>query len=176
LPSIRESITALLLILNVRPIFLETGFFRAMVIEGHDRFQTKSDRHSPQPYSFLWHTVCAVEQTGQRKKPALNGRWTMKGITTMAFALVLLAGADAMAQNQGGANATGAGSTQGPAQGVTPGAKQGIEPGKAGENMNQLGSPQSGASSPQDTLMQKREQGMSPQGKGTQDSSGSMKQ
>ena len=104
----------------------------------------------------------------------------MKRITTMLCALALLGSANAMAQtNSGGANTTGAGSTQGPGQGVTPGAKQGIEPGKAGEGMNQLGSPQSGASSPQDSLMQKREQGMSPQGKGTQGtqgSSGSMKQ
>ncbi|HEY4353102.1 MAG TPA: hypothetical protein VGN31_17865 [Paraburkholderia sp.] len=103
----------------------------------------------------------------------------MKRITTMLCALALLGSASAMAQtNSGGAN-TGAGSTQGPAHGVTPGAKQGIDPGKAGDSMNQLGSPQSGASPPQDSLMQKREQGMSPQGKGTQGtqgSSGSMKQ
>ncbi|GAB7523045.1 hypothetical protein [Paraburkholderia sp. 2C] len=104
----------------------------------------------------------------------------MKRITAMLCALALLGSANAMAQtNSGGANVTGAGSTQGPAQGVTPGVKQGIEPGKAGDTMNQLGSPQSGASSPQNSLMQKREQGMSPQGngtRGTQDSSGSMKQ
>jgi hypothetical protein len=104
----------------------------------------------------------------------------MKSISAMLCALALLGSANAVAQtNSGGANTTGAGSTQGPAQGVTPGAKQGIEPGKAGESMNQLGNPQSGAASPQDSLMQKREQGMSPQGKGTQgsqDSSGSMKQ
>jgi hypothetical protein len=99
----------------------------------------------------------------------------MKSIGAVLCALALLGSANAVAQTNSG----GAGSTQGPAQGVTPGAKQGIEPGKAGESMNQLGNPQSGASSPQDSLMQKREQGMSPQGKGTQgsqDSSGSMKQ
>jgi hypothetical protein len=104
----------------------------------------------------------------------------MKSITAMLCALALLGSANAMAQtNSGGANSTGAGSTQGPAQGATPGAKQGIEPGKAGDSMNQLGSPQSGASSPQNSLMQKREQGMSPQGtsnQGSQNSSGSMKQ
>jgi hypothetical protein len=106
----------------------------------------------------------------------------MKTIGAMLCALALLGSANAMAQtnsNSGGANATGAGSTQEPAQGVAPGARQGVEPGKAGDSMNQLGSPQSGASSPQNSLMQKREQGMSPQGKGSQgsqDSSGSMKQ
>ena len=108
----------------------------------------------------------------------------MKNISAMLCALALLGSANAMAQtNSGDTNATNPatnpGSTPEQMQGITPGAKQGIEPGKAGDSMNQLGSPPSGASSPQGSLMQKREQGMSPQGKGsqgTQGSSGSMKQ
>ncbi|CAB3752322.1 hypothetical protein [Paraburkholderia solisilvae] len=97
----------------------------------------------------------------------------MKRITAALGALALLGSVHVLAQtNSGSGNVTGAGS----AQNATPRSTQGVDPGKAAEGMNQLGSPQSGASSPPGTLMQKREQGMSQQGEGTKGTSGSVKQ
>jgi hypothetical protein len=107
------------------------------------------------------------------RSAAIDWEANMKRTTAALCALMLLGSANVLAQtNSGQGNVTGAGATQGATQGT----KQGIEPGKAADSMNQLGSPQSGASSPQGTLMQKREQGMSAQGEGTKGSSGAVKQ
>ncbi|MFC0400256.1 hypothetical protein [Paraburkholderia rhizosphaerae] len=102
----------------------------------------------------------------------------MKSLTAAFCALALICGANASAQtNSGSGNATDAGAAQGSAQGTPSGATHGgVAPGKTANSMDQLGSPQSGASSPQGTLMQKREQGMSQQGDTTKGSSGAVKQ